>query len=466
MRLGGEWRRRLPLRWLLALSYGLLIAVCLAALGGLIHFRVSRFLWFTGERELYSQVFVLVRSQGGERPRPPLELQAGPDLKSWARTAAETVAGPGNFGRVVAADGSVLARAGGSRGLRERDIPVQEGVYLWRDRRSWQVLAVPVLQGPSRVATLLVGRRWQPSEAILEALSAELLLGSLLVLASAGVLSFVLARLLTGPLEKLADTAQRLAAGQLSSRTRLGSGRNEIYAVAGAFDSMGDRVQQAFQAQTQFVADASHELKTPLTAIGGMVELLRMGADQGDPEKRALALETIEKETDRMARLVNDLLTLSRSQQPTSVQLGPVDVGALLREMQRQVTALWPDHTVVCVGEATAQADREMLTRAVRNLVDNALKYTPPGGRVELTCARTPGGPEIRIADTGVGIAAEDLPKVFERFYRADPSRSRATGGSGLGLAIARALVEQMGGSIGLSSQAGKGTVATIRLPL
>lgn len=458
-----RWRRRLPLRWLLALSYGLLIAVCLAALGGWLHLRVSRFLWFSGERELYSQVFVLVRGQG--RPRLPLELQAAGDLSGWARTAAESVAGPGNFARVVGTDGSVLARAGGPRAVRELDVPVQEGVYLWEDRRSWQVLAVPVMQGSSRVGTLLVGRRWQPSEAILEALTAELVLGSLVVLGSAGVLSFVLARLLTGPLEKLADTAQQFARGELTARTRLGNGRNEIYAVAGAFDAMGDRVQQAFLAQTQFVADASHELKTPLTAIGGMVELLRMGADQGDPSKRALALETIEKESDRMGRLVNDLLTLSRSQQPTGVVLSLVDVGALLREIEQQVATLWPDHTVVAAGAATAQADREMLTRAVRNLVDNALKYTAPGGRVELSCAMVGGSAEIRVADTGVGIAAQDLPKVFERFYRADPSRSRATGGSGLGLPIVKALVEQMGGTIELTSEAGVGTVAMVRLP-
>lgn len=489
-------RSGLPLRWLLALAYGVLVALSLLLLGSLIYYRVSSFLWVTGERRILAQVIEAIREdrsprQGRSFLRRPLRLLAKPDIQAQGQKWVQDISQPGTFVMLVDAQGREIVKPRPSRGRRGEEGPnggrdlllpkdliarVEHGLahsetftFLVEGRNQWQVLTIPVVHESNEqqiVAVLLVGSRWQTSEATLTALRNDLMVGSLAILGVAGLLSILLSRLLSGPLERLARTTKQVSEGNMDARTGLKGGRNEVYAVAEAFDQMIDRLQASFNAQSRFVADASHELKTPLTAIGGMVEVLRMGADQGDPERRLKALTSIEKETDRMSNLVSDLLTLSRSDQAPEVVLTPVQVEEVVYEVVGQLRPLWPDHVIEVSGSARAISNFDLLLQVVRNLLENALKYTPKGGRVEVVCGEASGNAVwLEVRDNGVGISAEDLPRVFDRFYRADLSRSRATGGSGLGLSIVQSLVRQLGGEVNLESQLDQGTQARVRLP-
>jgi signal transduction histidine kinase len=223
--------------------------------------------------------------------------------------------------------------------------------------------------------------------------------------------------------------------------------------------------------QVDFVANVSHELRTPLTAIKGLVETLRDGAVD-DTDVRDRFLETVEDETDRLIRLVNDLLILSRADsEALNLQREAVDLGALAADTVERLVpwALEQDitlHVDAGPGVPLARVDPDRIEQVLVNLIGNAIKFSPPGGLVTVGVAEAPG-PMVRveIRDEGIGIPAEVLPHIGERFYRADQARSRAEGGSGLGLAIARALVEAHGGSLAVESQEGQGTVVSVSVP-
>jgi signal transduction histidine kinase len=234
---------------------------------------------------------------------------------------------------------------------------------------------------------------------------------------------------------------------------------------------MLSRLETLFRTQRRFVADVSHELRTPLTTIQGNVELLRRGAAK-DAEARRETLADIETEVARMSRLVADLLLLARMDAGVELDVGPVELDTLLLDVYRQAQVM-SDGTDVCLGnedQAVIQGDADRLRQLFLNLVDNALKYTPPGGCVTLSVQKTEGWVRVVVADTGVGIPPEDLqpgpsgvPMIFERFYRADPARSR--GGTGLGLSIVQWIVQAHGGRIEVESSVGSGSTFTVWLP-
>jgi signal transduction histidine kinase len=234
---------------------------------------------------------------------------------------------------------------------------------------------------------------------------------------------------------------------------------------------MTARLQAARQMQVDFVANVSHELRTPLTAVKGLVETLRDGAVD-DARVRDRFLETIEGETDRLIRLVNDLLILSRADSDAlNLQRDEVDLAALARMVAGRMASRAEARDLTVAVEAgfearAAWADPDRMEQVLVNLLDNAIKYSRPGGVVTV---RIDGGAEglvrVRVQDEGIGVPAEDLDRIGERFYRADRARSRAEGGSGLGLAIAEALVKAQGGRLWLESEEGRGTLVTFTLP-
>jgi signal transduction histidine kinase len=225
------------------------------------------------------------------------------------------------------------------------------------------------------------------------------------------------------------------------------------------------RLETLFQTQQRLVADVSHELRTPLTTIQGNLDLLRRGA-AADPDIRAEGLQAIADETARMSRMVNDLLLLAQADAGLKLRLQPVELDTLLLEVYRQAQFMAQGVTVRLGAEdqGSVLGDNDRLRQLLLNLVDNALKYTPTGGQVTLEMRRTDGWVAVAVADTGVGIAAEDLPHIFERFYRADRSRTRS-GGSGLGLAIARWIAQAHGGRLEVASKVGQGSTFTLWLP-
>ncbi len=226
--------------------------------------------------------------------------------------------------------------------------------------------------------------------------------------------------------------------------------------------------QRLEQVRRDFVANVSHELKTPLTAIQGAVETLLDGA-LGDAGHARPFVASIAEETTRLRRLVDDLLTLAQVEQRHAAPARePIPLDEFLKAEVARHRALAEVHQVSLTLEATAlslQADRRQLAQAVGNLLDNAIKYNRPGGRVVVRVAEADGQLRIEVEDTGLGIPPDDLPRIFERFYRVDKGRSRETGGTGLGLSIVKHVAEAHGGTVSVESRLGHGSRFTLQFP-
>ncbi len=242
---------------------------------------------------------------------------------------------------------------------------------------------------------------------------------------------------------------------------------DEVGQLTATVNDMLGRLEASFETQQRLVADVSHELRTPLTTIQGNLDLLRRGAAD-DPGMRGEALAAIGNETVRMRRLINDLLLLAQADAGLQLQLQPVELDTLLLDVYRQGQVISQGTGVrVRLGaedQAVVMGDGDRLRQLLLNLVDNAIKYTPSGGDVTLTLKRQAGWVQVTVSDTGCGIPPEDLPHIFERFYRADRSRTRP-GGAGLGLSIAKWVAEAHGGELEVESEVGQGTIFTLYLP-
>jgi two-component system OmpR family sensor kinase len=288
---------------------------------------------------------------------------------------------------------------------------------------------------------------------------------------------------------RISRTAQAISVSQDFSRRvpeQSRFGRHELTLLARAFNAMLDKLELAYQRQQRFVEDASHELRAPVTTIRCNLDLLAKAPDL-DPDEAAAALNETRAEADRMGRLVNDLLLLSRADNVRQdsaaygyrkyINIDSVDLDSLLLEVFRSYRSLYgneqsshsapgPRFILNAITPARVRGDIDKLRQALIALLDNALKYTPSEGDIALSLGIENGQALIRISDTGIGIAPEDLPHIFERFYRADRARSRDRGGSGLGLAIVKSIIQEHNGTIEVESTPGKGSTFTISLPL
>jgi len=270
------------------------------------------------------------------------------------------------------------------------------------------------------------------------------------------------------PIAKMIQTAQSIALSRdLSRRVETSAHQDELARLAVTFNEMLSNIETAYQAQQRFVSDASHELRAPLTAIQGNLELLSRHWEMPEAERKE-ALTEIERESTRLSRLVADLLVLARADAGVSLKRCSADLDAVVLEAFREARHLAQGQALTLdpFEPARVEGDEDRLKQLFLILLDNALKYTPPTGRVTLGLHRRESDIVIVVRDTGVGIPPEDLPHVFERFYRADPARSRDPVGTGLGLPIARWIVEQHDGALTLESQLGQGTTVTVHLPL
>jgi len=295
-----------------------------------------------------------------------------------------------------------------------------------------------------------------------------LVIGSVAAVLAAGAIGWLAADRALRPLSVITQTAQQISrADDLSRRIPVhGPGDDEVTRLASAFNASMERLQQLFVAQRRFLADVSHELRTPLTAVRGNVDLLeRMGGV--DPE----SLHDIRSETDRMTRLVGDLLLLAQADS-NSLPLAhvPIDLDTLLLETAREARVLG-NAVQITIGEidqASVMGDPDRVKQVVLNLLTNAIKYTPAGGRVTLGLGQVEGWARLTVTDTGPGIAPAEQKQIFERFYRIDKARSRAMGGAGLGLAIALRIAQLHGGRIEVASEGvpGRGSTFSLWLPL
>ncbi len=331
-------------------------------------------------------------------------------------------------------------------------------------------MALPATLEERLVGVVYLSQPLRDVTAVVSDLRAQWLRATVVALFLSGAVGLLLSRAVAQPVRRLTAAAGAVARGQFDQHVPVKS-RDELGRLSQAFNDMTARLQAARQMQVDFVANVSHELRTPLTSVKGMVETLRDGAVD-DPSVRDRFLETVEDETDRLIRLVNDLLTLSRADsEALNLRRERVDVKALAQEVVAQLAPQAEAQELALTVQAdpglpSAWADADRVAQVLLNLLDNALKYSPPGGTVTLRLLTAAEGElVVQVRDRGIGIPTDDLSHVGQRFYRADKARSRAGGGSGLGLAIARALVQAHGGRLWLESQEGQGTVASFTLP-
>ena len=269
------------------------------------------------------------------------------------------------------------------------------------------------------------------------------------------------------PIREITDMAATLSASNLSNRINLAGTKNELRDLAVVINTMLDRIELSYNSQKQFVSDASHELRTPIAVIQGYVNMLkRWGKD--DPEVLGEGLTAISQETTSMKELVENLLFLARHDKKTlMMEMSVFDPMEIMEELHKEAEMVTPeDHFELTPCEhCTISADRNMVKQVMRILLDNAVKYTPKGGTIRMGVAWTENGCTLSMSDNGPGIPKEELPKIFERFYRSDKARKAESGGHGLGLSIARIIVIAHGGKIRVRSKVGEGTTFFVDLP-
>ncbi|HKZ54993.1 MAG TPA: ATP-binding protein [Anaerolineales bacterium] len=348
--------------------------------------------------------------------------------------------------------------------------------------QDWFFVSVPLRLEGEVAGAVELGQPLRDVAAVLADLEARLRLVLALALPLAALVGLALARTIARPIHALTLATTKLSQGDFEHPLEA-AGDDELGQLGRAFAGMRDRLQAVERMRTQFVSDVSHELRTPLTAIKGLAETLRGGAAD-DPSVRDHFLASVEGETDRLIRLVNDLLTLSRADaQALTVRRQEVDLGQLARgcvdRLRAQAEANGVELLLRHAGvRLTVSADPDRIEQVIVNLLDNAFKHSPSGASVVVEVRRVvvsaqaqasgearpegrfalPAGEwcAVSVTDSGEGISAEALAHVFDRFYRAEPSRARDRGGSGLGLSIAKALVEAQGGHIWIASPAGR----------
>lgn len=324
-----------------------------------------------------------------------------------------------------------------------------------------RVVSEPIFLDGGRIGTFRAALSLDPVTEAQSGLTSTFLIVGLLAIAASIALAIWMANFLTRPLRQMASTAARIDGGDLTERVEVTEG-GEVATLAEAFNHMLDRLQLTFDRERDFVSDASHELRTPLTVLRGQIELLeREGATDAELSERS---EVLLGEISRMNSLVDDMLLLARAESGSLLQVREVQVDPFLEDLERDLPLLGVNSIEVAGRPGgSVEADPDRLEQILRNLVRNAIKYGRDPIRVEV--AGRDGQLEFSVSDAGEGVGEQELPSLFDRFYRVDASRSRQAGGSGLGLAITKALVEAHGGQVSAASPAGEGLTIRFTVP-
>jgi len=336
------------------------------------------------------------------------------------------------------------------------------------DGTRWRVLYKPITDSGRVVGILQIARSESEIASTLTQLLRLMLLAVPVALALATAGGFFLATRAMKPVDEITRTAARISTDDLAIRLHV-LRNDEIGRLAATFNNMLDRIQSAFQRQRQFTADASHELRTPLATLIATADVALESPRSVQGYKQAIL--SMRSSAQRMSALVNDLLLLAHVDAGQErLALEKLDFSLLVQDAADSLRSLAVQKGVDLVCDSTPSlpifGDQLHLTRLVVNIIDNSIKYTPPGGKVRITVTTIAGYLCFVVSDSGPGIAPEHLPRLFDRFYRVDEARTRAQGGAGLGLSICKWIAEAHHGDIAVSSQLGHGTTFTVRLPL
>lgn len=392
-------------------------------------------------------------------PRLALDLTADVKVQLWSADGQP-------LGEAAAVD-PVLAGIG----LRPEDLNMTSATFrnAMFEGSSYRVLIYPLLVQPENrlVGYLQLAHSLDTVDRARENLLSLLVVGGILAVGFAGLVGWTTASAALRPIDRVTETALHITrADDLSRRIpRAGPPRGEIDRLALAFNETLERLEGLFETQRRFLADVSHELRTPLTTIRGNVDLIRrMGTADAE------SLEAITGEVDRMTRMVNDLLLLAQAESGRlPLAQDEIELDTLMLEVFKQAKLLAGEGLKVEIGredQVRVMGDRDRLKQVLLNLVANAMDNTPPGGKVTLALACVEGWARLTVSDTGRGIPQEELPHIFERFYRIDSARKRNQhGGAGLGLSIAYWITRAHKGRLEVASEPGKGATFSVWLP-
>lgn len=384
----------------------------------------------------------------------------------------------GTLVRLLDAHGTLLGETSAFRKLRVPSSSVTQplqgtpwqGTVLSTSDQEVRLYSRRLVGTGKLVAVIQVGVSLAQLHRLLHQLVAALLLVGFLVLACCASGSYWLAALSFAPIKQLAETARKIKGGDLHQRVPVSPVRDEVQYLAVTLNEMLDSLNQSFSRQRRFVADASHELRTPVAVIRNKADVALL--HPRTPQEYCTVLQSISAETRRLSHLISDLLALARGDEgQVQWEYEPVRLDWLVESVVASAQGLAHEQGIqLCVQESqpiTLIGDETRLIQVIMNLLDNAIRYTHAGGQVQVNLSVSASQAQLVVQDTGIGIAPEHLPHIFERFYRADPSRKRTgSSGTGLGLAIVDWVVCAHEGTITVESQVGQGSCFTVFLPL
>jgi heavy metal sensor kinase len=396
----------------------------------------------------------------------PLDVEETIDLELF--DVPDLVAPPGTVTQVIGSDGRLMRSMGdgistallGPRAARSLRGPVR--FVRESGTETYRCLATRLERSDS---TLVVCDSLAPVERTTRGLLGLLAIAIPVGIAMSVALGYWLAGRGLRPIDRMTRDAAAIGADDVGKRLDQPASDDEVGRLGRTLNGMLDRLQQAIVEQRRFTSDASHELRTPLAVMRTEIDVALRSPD-ASPDARTV-LASMREEVDRMTRIVDDLLTLARADEGRLDLVGAeIDLAEVARSVGERLAPTTNGTTIdVDASRAIVWGDRDRLDQLVSNLIDNAVKHSPDGGRVRVSVRSDAGSALLVVTDDGPGIAADDLPRVFDRFYRSDASRSRATGGAGLGLAICRTIARAHRGDVEAHSPHGSGAVFTVRLP-
>ncbi|MBD2778500.1 sensor histidine kinase [Iningainema tapete] len=457
-----KWLNHIPVRIKLTAWYLLLLGLTLGGFTGYLYFRLERKIISKADTALQiagSQSLVYLNDQGNA-----LAFADKPSRQNTAQRLIEA----GFAVRLITPQGKIVDGFGKYQEV-PLWIPSASGyIRLARNKADWRLISQPVIRQGQIIGWLQIAKSLEALEEISQELPREMLFTLPLILVLAGCGGLFLSSKALQPISQITQTAQDISAIDLAQRLNYKGAKDEVGQLATTFDQMLERLQAGFEREQRFTADAAHELRTPLTVIKGRIDVTR--SQERTPDEYEQTLQDLEQEVDRLIRLSNGLLLLARIDRgQLPFEPLPVDLNNLLEVIVEQVQHAAESQQIKLLNNLTpdlwVQGDPDQLTSLFLNLVDNAVKYTPLGGVVWVRSNLHSNVVQVMIINTGVGIAKEHLPHLFERFYRADSARFQGKSGSGLGLAIAHEIARLHGGTITADSIPNKETTFTVTLP-
>lgn len=446
-------------------SYILVITSCL--------FLINIFVFIALERDYLKTRRELLTSHG--RTVADVSIQSGVENNLILSTTVDSISSQVDS-RILVLDKKGIVRVDSSDEMLGEDLSYVPEVksalsgQKFRDKYNFQskkvlYIAIPITTGKNIIGAVYISNSLQDIYNKIFAIQKSLLVISVLVLVTVGIFSFIMSEITTGPIKKVIGAIESMAEGNLKQRVEV-IGNDEIASLSSAFNNMNDKINAMDKERRQFVADASHELKSPLASIKVLVQSLLTGGID-NREISLEFLENIDKEVDRLSNIVGNLLELTKLEGSYGMKVEVFDLNDLCKDVIKKLNPIAKTKNVEIRYEEKSialEGNRENIFRAIYNIIENSVKYSNSNSFVDVW-TESGAYAKLFIKDMGIGIPQDELNKIFERFYRVDKTRDRKTGGSGLGLSIAMEIIKRHKGEIQVKSSVGEGSLFIISIP-